>query len=206
MTARTSRPRNRGKWFAGHAVLYFDESRRRQATFVVWENIYLVFARTPREAAKKAEALGRAECHEQGALKVDGKSARLAFGGIRRVVSCAANPIADDGVLTSHVPVLYNGAADGGRRTRGRRDACQRRGHHQLPPTHAPRISEFQRGRRRATDHHSAWFEPCTDASESWVGARRGNPVDGGGSDIPISVRRLPSVDHQGWCSTVANI
>ena len=109
MTARTRSSRTRGTWFAGHVVLYFDESRRGQATFVVWENIYLIFARTPREAAKKAEALGRAECVEQGALKVDGKSARLAFGGVRKVVSCAANPIAKDGALTSHVPVLYSG-------------------------------------------------------------------------------------------------
>jgi hypothetical protein len=89
-------------------VLYFAEARR-QATFVVWENVYLILARSPREAAKKAELLGRAECVEQGALRVNGKQARLAFGGVRKVISCAANPMAKDGALTSNVPHLYSG-------------------------------------------------------------------------------------------------
>jgi hypothetical protein len=96
-------------WFAGHVILYFKEARRRQTTFVVWENVYLILARTLREAAKKAEALGRAECIDQGSLKVNGKPARMAFGGVRKVISCAANPMAKDGVLTSQVPLLYSG-------------------------------------------------------------------------------------------------
>ncbi len=95
-------------WFAGHVVLYFEQARRRQATFVVWENVYLILARNSREAAKKAELLGRAECG-QGDLEVHGRPARLAFGGVRKVISCAANPRANDGVLTSNVPHMYSG-------------------------------------------------------------------------------------------------
>jgi hypothetical protein len=75
----------------------------------VWENVYLIFARNSREAAKKAEKLGRAQCVEDDTLTVDGKPARLAFGGVRKVISCAANPMAKDGVLTSDVPVMYSG-------------------------------------------------------------------------------------------------
>jgi hypothetical protein len=90
-------------------VLYFDEGRRGQATFVVWENVYLVFARNSREAAKKAEKLGRADCVEDDGLTADGKPVRLVFGGVRKVISCAANPRAKDGVLTSDVPVMYSG-------------------------------------------------------------------------------------------------
>lgn len=108
MAVGKNRARSRGIWFAGHVVLYFDEGPRHQETFVVWENVYLILARTRREAAKKAEKLGRAECVEQ-ALTVDGKPARLAFGGVRKVISCAANPMAKDGALTSDVPLLYSG-------------------------------------------------------------------------------------------------
>lgn len=97
------------QWFAAHVILYFDQLRRRQATFVVWENVYLVFARTGREAARKAEARGRAECIEDDTLEVGGKPARLVFGGVRKVISCAADPEAKDGVLTSDVSVLYSG-------------------------------------------------------------------------------------------------
>jgi hypothetical protein len=108
MAAGTNRTRRRGIWFAGHVVLYFDEGPRHQETFVVWENVYLILARTPREAAKKAEKLGRAECIEQ-ALTVEGRPARLVFGGVRKVISCAADPMANDGVLTPDVPLLYSG-------------------------------------------------------------------------------------------------
>jgi len=108
MVARTNSTKARGIWFAGHVVLYFDEGRRGQATFVVWENVYLILARNSREAAKKAEKLGRADCVEDG-LTADGKPVRLVFGGVRKVISCAANPMANDGVLTSDVPVLYSG-------------------------------------------------------------------------------------------------
>lgn len=109
MMPRANGAKTGGMWFAGHVLLYFDEGRRKQAAFIVWENVYLVFARTPRDAAKKAEALGRAECGEQGELEVDGRPARLAFGGVRKVISCAADPAAKDGGRTSRVALLYSG-------------------------------------------------------------------------------------------------
>jgi hypothetical protein len=109
VAARKKSTTRTGKWFAGHVILYFDQGRRRQATFVVWENVYLVFARTGRQAAKKVEALGRAECVEDDSLTVGGKPARLVFGGVRKVLSCAADPAAKDGGLTSDVPVMYSG-------------------------------------------------------------------------------------------------
>ena len=108
MASTKNRARSRGVWFAGHVVLYFDEGPRHQGAFVVWENVYLILARTPREATKKAEKLGRAECVEQ-ALTVNGKPARLVFGGVRKVLSCAADPMAKDGTLTPDVPILYSG-------------------------------------------------------------------------------------------------
>lgn len=109
MAARKTRARRRGLWFAAHVVLYFDERRRRQATFVAWENVYLIFARNVRQAAKKAEQLGRAECVEDAGLTVNGRPARMVFGGVRKVLWCAANPAAQDGLLVPQVPVMYSG-------------------------------------------------------------------------------------------------
>jgi hypothetical protein len=90
-------------------VLYFKLKRRVQATFLVWENVYLVSAKTRDSARRRAEALGRAECDANDSLTVNGEPAALVFGGIRKLVSCAADPDALGSERSSSVAVLQDG-------------------------------------------------------------------------------------------------
>ena len=80
------------RWWAAHVVLYLKESRARQATFLAEENVYLVRARGEAEARKRGASLGRAECVPDNSLRVNGRPAKIVFGGVRRVTWCAADP------------------------------------------------------------------------------------------------------------------
>ncbi|CAM3526387.1 DUF4288 domain-containing protein [Corallococcus soli] len=92
-------------WYAASVVLFFRRTTGRQRTFPVWENVYLIEASNDEEARQRAEALGRAEAGQEG-LKLNGKPAELVFGGVRKVVSCAANPAVPG---KSTVAKLYDG-------------------------------------------------------------------------------------------------
>jgi Domain of unknown function (DUF4288) len=96
-------------WYAVHVVFYYKTKRRRQATFLAMENVYLVNARSGRKAAQRAEKIGLSRCLGAASLKVNGQSATLEFGGIRKVISCAADPYAEDGTVESTVSTLYDG-------------------------------------------------------------------------------------------------
>ncbi|HET9449528.1 MAG TPA: DUF4288 domain-containing protein [Aggregicoccus sp.] len=78
-------------WYAVSAILYFRyKDVERQDEFYVWENVYLVHASGPEEAGRKAEALGRAEQTADPSMTLNERPAELVFGGIRKVISCAA--------------------------------------------------------------------------------------------------------------------
>lgn len=79
------------QWFAASVILYFKFKTGSQREFPVWENVYLIRARSPSAARRRAESLGRAEALVDG-VEWNGKPASLVYGGIRKVVSCAANP------------------------------------------------------------------------------------------------------------------
>ena len=80
-------------WFAASAIMFAEEfGGRPQRTFLVYENVYLVEARSSGSARRKAERLARAEEGDQaGTLQVDGKRASMRFAGIRKVTSVAPN-------------------------------------------------------------------------------------------------------------------
>src|SRR5436305_8483556 len=80
---------NKGsRWYAAHAILYF-RTHQKQREFEVWENIYLVRARSPEEARRGAAHFARvASGNDGGDLRVNGKPATLILGGIRKVVEC----------------------------------------------------------------------------------------------------------------------
>jgi hypothetical protein len=74
-------------WYAAHAIFYFrHRGKRRQNLFVVWENIYLVNARTYEEARHKATQIATEECVDDPTLTVDGCPAEYVFAGIRETV------------------------------------------------------------------------------------------------------------------------
>jgi hypothetical protein len=79
-------------WYAAHVVLYFELREEPQEGYSVMENVYLVQAATDDEASARAEKRGRAACVEDESLTVNGKPARLVFGGVRKLIACAVNP------------------------------------------------------------------------------------------------------------------
>jgi hypothetical protein len=74
-------------WFAAHVIMYFKLKKSRPGGILVWENVFLVEAASAREANEKARRLGQAEEGDSGGtLRVNGRSAALTFGGVRKVV------------------------------------------------------------------------------------------------------------------------
>ncbi|XXF79109.1 DUF4288 domain-containing protein [Myxococcaceae bacterium GXIMD 01537] len=97
--------RARAIWYAASVILYFRLKKGRQRHFPVWENVYLIKARGAAEARERAEALGRSETAQEG-IELNGKPAELVFGGVRKLVSCAADPSVPG---ESTVTKLYDG-------------------------------------------------------------------------------------------------
>jgi uncharacterized protein DUF4288 len=79
-------------WYAAHVVLYHEFREGSQEEYPVMENVYLVHAANEDEALAKAEKRGRSACVEDESLTVDGRPARLVFGGVRKLISCASAP------------------------------------------------------------------------------------------------------------------
>ncbi len=77
-------------WYAVHAVQVFE--RRKAPRFKVFENVYLVKARSPSEAKRQGAAYARVEARQSGSFEMDGQVGCLRFAGIRKVVWCASNP------------------------------------------------------------------------------------------------------------------
>jgi hypothetical protein len=108
------------RWCAASVILVVQFKSGRQRTFPVWENVYLIAARSTEEARRRAEALGRAEENLEG-LTWKGKPAKMVFGGVRKVVFCAADPAVRgghavtklyDGVELTYSSMMLKSAAD----------------------------------------------------------------------------------------------
>ncbi len=90
-------------WYAASVILVVRLAKGRQSSFPVWENVYLINAPDEESAKKRAEELGRAE---QQDLELNGRHARLEFGGVRKLISCASDPASSN---ESTVVKLYDG-------------------------------------------------------------------------------------------------
>ncbi len=76
-------------WYAAHLIQYFKYREARQRSFVVWENVVLIRARSAEDAYAKAERIGREEeAIDDESLRVGGHPAKLLFAGVRKVVLC----------------------------------------------------------------------------------------------------------------------
>ena len=94
----------KAKWFAASVILFVRLLRPRKGRIPFFENVYLVRASTFAAAKRRAVALGRAE--EQGGIRWLGRNAELVFGGVRKVVTCSADPSRSG---ESEVARLYDG-------------------------------------------------------------------------------------------------
>jgi hypothetical protein len=91
-------------WYAAHVVLYFEFREGPQDEFPVMENVYLIHAATEEEAFARAEKRGRSVCVEDDeSLTVNGRPARLVFGGVRKLISCDTDAeTLEDGVEATY--------------------------------------------------------------------------------------------------------
>jgi Domain of unknown function (DUF4288) len=73
-------------WFWAWTVLATTQKDKLgdpKARCEVWENLIILHARTPREALRKAEKVGRADAGDcRGTLRLDGKPALCKFLGV----------------------------------------------------------------------------------------------------------------------------
>lgn len=79
-------------WYAAHVVLYHEYREGPQEEFPVMENVYLIHAATDDDASARAEHRGRSDCVDDESLTINGRPARLVFGGVRKLISCATAP------------------------------------------------------------------------------------------------------------------
>jgi hypothetical protein len=104
-------------WYAAHVVMAHYLKSGPQRSFLVFENIFLLNARSWKEASAKAERLGREEAEVvgdcDGSLRVDGKPAVLRFAGVRQVVECdPPNERPADGDEVSYNELRFASARD----------------------------------------------------------------------------------------------
>ena len=73
-------------WFWAWTVLATTQKEKLRdphASSEVWEHLIVLHARTPREALRKAEKIGRSEAGDcRGSLRLDGKPALCTFAGV----------------------------------------------------------------------------------------------------------------------------
>ncbi len=85
-------------WYAASVVMYFQLKDEPQDEFYVWENVYLIEAPDAAQARQKAEAFGRLEEGDDGnTLTLNGKPARMVFGGIRKLLTCSPSLLSRTG-------------------------------------------------------------------------------------------------------------
>jgi hypothetical protein len=90
----------RKEWYAASVILFFRLKGGRQRKFTAWENVYLIAARNPEEAMVRAEELGRQAADAGDEMTWNGKPAETVFGGVRKLITCAAGPDSDESVVT----------------------------------------------------------------------------------------------------------
>ncbi|MDD3020748.1 MAG: hypothetical protein PHX61_07190 [Alphaproteobacteria bacterium] len=82
-------------WFGVSVIVSLRLRRGKQVEVPVFENIILIEARTPKEAARKAARKAEAESKIDDGLTLNGKPAHYVFEGVRKVVNIS-NPVSLD--------------------------------------------------------------------------------------------------------------
>jgi Domain of unknown function (DUF4288) len=74
-------------WFAASVIVAMRVKKGRQKKFPVFENVYLIEAKSPREAHKKAVDIGKSEEVADESLTLGGRPAAMVFVGVRKVIA-----------------------------------------------------------------------------------------------------------------------
>ena len=105
-------------WYAVHVINYFRLRKRIEKSYLVFENVYVVRARSFEEARIRGEQYGREDAAVEDQTTINGVPARQIFGGVRKIVACAARAGApqgpevvrmQDGVEATYSRFIVNG-------------------------------------------------------------------------------------------------
>jgi hypothetical protein len=75
-------------WFAVSTITALQ--RRKTARLLVFEDVYLVRARTEAEASRRGAALAKKATRSDEPVTYKGEPVQVVFAGVRKVVSCSA--------------------------------------------------------------------------------------------------------------------
>ena len=90
-------------WFAASIIVAVRTKKGRQKTFPVFENVYLIEAKSSKQAYARAEKIGKREQIPDDSLTLDGRPAKFVYVGVRKVVTIANPfPIASDSAPPRH--------------------------------------------------------------------------------------------------------
>jgi hypothetical protein len=96
-----------GHWYAAHVILHVRFLQGRQSQYPVWENVYLVCARGPKDAQRRAETIARKlTATTDPSFSWDGRPAQWVFSGIRKLV--AVDHVSSSGVLGNGDELTYS--------------------------------------------------------------------------------------------------
>src|SRR6266851_7879773 len=92
-------------WFVAHAIFFIRVAEGTQDEFPVWEDMYLVQAKSGHEALDKAKKIARRIESDTKAVRYGGRRALQIFAGIRKVVKATdtlLEPKLRDGIEISY--------------------------------------------------------------------------------------------------------
>jgi len=88
-------------WYVAHTILAVKFKEGMQRTVTAWENVLLVQADSDAEAVAKAEYRARSyEGDAEGTFSWEGRPARWEYAGIRKIIRCPDDQLADGSELT----------------------------------------------------------------------------------------------------------
>jgi hypothetical protein len=97
-------------WFCAHAIFYFKLTDSEQESFLVHENVYLVYANDDSSARTIAKKIAKEheDTSEDGHLELNGKKVACLFAGVRKLIEVETHPGSDQVNELSGLEVTYS--------------------------------------------------------------------------------------------------
>lgn len=80
--------------YCAHTIFYYKRFGKKQKTFLVHENVYLIDAEDPDQATESALKIAKEieSAHEDSSIEGNGKKYRYLFSGLRKLIEVQASP------------------------------------------------------------------------------------------------------------------
>ena len=90
-------------WFAASVIVAVKLKKGKQKKFPVFENVYLIEAKSARQAQGRAKEIGKREQGADNSLTLDDEPAEMVFVGVRKIVTIANQfPLSQDASRPRH--------------------------------------------------------------------------------------------------------